>query len=413
MNQYVTGAVIKELREKNKMTQLQLAEKLGVSDKTVSKWETAKGYPDITLLEPIAEAFSVSVTELISGNAVYNSNVSANVLKSKFYICPICGNVICSMGEAVIHCHGVLMTAAEPEEDDGNHKIYVERIEDEYYVRTCSGGKLNVYAVRRYRTPAVGYGAAAFAVEHCLGSIEAVVHSEETLPVRVKGLHRAVGGIESIVVAALAIFSLVVDNAAFHLHLAGREVALEILHIRGCVQQAPFSEREEFEPFGLSAKVAQAEFLYFSIASERNEEESAGPQAVLFAADAGVAHAVGAFVGIKLSLARLPARIPYASFVVDIEITSAIVGRNAVVAISGNPSELGVLIEGVSSGRRGNQGKEILRAKIVDPGPRELRVGYDEFPATVVEMSVLSRHIKVLNCKLFPECRSCRTCRGP
>ena len=135
MNQYVTGAVIKELREKNKMTQLQLAEKLGVSDKTVSKWETAKGYPDITLLEPIAEAFSVSVTELISGNAVYNSNVSANVLKSKFYICPICGNVRCSMGEAVIHCHGVLMTAAEPEEDDGNHKIYVERIEDEYYVR--------------------------------------------------------------------------------------------------------------------------------------------------------------------------------------------------------------------------------------------------------------------------------------
>ena len=40
MNQYVTGAVIKELREKNEMTQLQLADKLGVSDKTISKWET-------------------------------------------------------------------------------------------------------------------------------------------------------------------------------------------------------------------------------------------------------------------------------------------------------------------------------------------------------------------------------------
>lgn len=135
MNQYVTGAVIKELREKNEMTQLQLADKLGVSDKTISKWETAKGYPDITLLEPIAEAFSVSVTELISGNTVYNSNVSANVLKSKFYICPICGNVIHSIGEAVIHCHGVLMTAAEPEETDENHKIFIEGIEDEYYVR--------------------------------------------------------------------------------------------------------------------------------------------------------------------------------------------------------------------------------------------------------------------------------------
>ena len=122
MNQYVTGTVIKQLREKNKMTQLQLAEKLGVSDKTVSKWETAKGYPDITLLEPIADAFSISVTELISGNTVQNSNVSANMTKSKFYVCPICGNVIHCMGEAVINCHGVLMTAAEPEETDENHK---------------------------------------------------------------------------------------------------------------------------------------------------------------------------------------------------------------------------------------------------------------------------------------------------
>lgn len=68
MNQYVTGAVIKELREKNKMPQSQLAEELGVSDKAISKWETAKGYPDITLLEPIADAFRISVTELISGN---------------------------------------------------------------------------------------------------------------------------------------------------------------------------------------------------------------------------------------------------------------------------------------------------------------------------------------------------------
>ena len=145
MDQYVTGAVIKELRERNKMTQLQLADKLGVSDKTISKWETAKGYPDITLLEPIAEAFSVSVTELISGNTVCNSNVSANMLKSKFYICPICGNVIHSMGEAVIHCHGVLMTAAQPEVTDDNHKIFIERTEDEYYVRIEHDMKKNHY----------------------------------------------------------------------------------------------------------------------------------------------------------------------------------------------------------------------------------------------------------------------------
>ena len=70
MNQYVTGTTIKELREKNKITQVQLAEKLGVSDNKFSKWETGKGYPDITLLEPIADALRVSVAELITGNPV-------------------------------------------------------------------------------------------------------------------------------------------------------------------------------------------------------------------------------------------------------------------------------------------------------------------------------------------------------
>jgi DNA-binding XRE family transcriptional regulator/desulfoferrodoxin (superoxide reductase-like protein) len=135
MNQYVTGTVIKQLREKNKMTQLQLAEKLGVSDKTVSKWETAKGYPDITLLEPIAEAFKISVTELISGNTIHNENISANMLRSKFYVCPVCGNVIHSMGEAAIHCHGIQLTPLEAEPADEHHMAVIERIEDEYYVR--------------------------------------------------------------------------------------------------------------------------------------------------------------------------------------------------------------------------------------------------------------------------------------
>lgn len=135
MNQYVTGAVIKELREKNHMTQAELAERLGVSDKTISKWETAKGYPDISLLEPLASILGVSITELISGNAVSNVNVSANMLRSKFYVCPVCGNVIHSMGEAVIHCHGILLSPCQTEETDENHMIFIERVEDEFYIR--------------------------------------------------------------------------------------------------------------------------------------------------------------------------------------------------------------------------------------------------------------------------------------
>ena len=92
MNQYVTGAVIKRLREKQKLTQVELAEMLNVSDKTVSKWENGRGYPDITLLEPIAKALNISTIELLSGNDITNNNRSANILKSALYVCPVCGS---------------------------------------------------------------------------------------------------------------------------------------------------------------------------------------------------------------------------------------------------------------------------------------------------------------------------------
>lgn len=94
-----------------------------------------KGYPNITLLDPIANALSVSVAELISGNTVYNSNISANMLRSQFYVCPVCGNVIHGMGESVIHCHGVLLQPEEAEKTDEDHKIFIEHVEDEYYVQ--------------------------------------------------------------------------------------------------------------------------------------------------------------------------------------------------------------------------------------------------------------------------------------
>lgn len=135
VNEYVTGAVIKQLREKAQMTQAELAEKLHVSDKTVSKWENAKGYPDISLLDPIAKTFGISIAELLSGKTVSNVNISANMLRSKFYVCPVCGNVIHTMGEAVISCHGLQLTPAQPEHTDESHKIFIEGVEDEYFVQ--------------------------------------------------------------------------------------------------------------------------------------------------------------------------------------------------------------------------------------------------------------------------------------
>ena len=134
MNSYVTGSVIRSLRELKGITQQQLAESVGVSSKAVSKWETAKGLPDITLIEPLAKALNVSVAELISGERVVNGNTSANMLRSKFYMCPVCGNVLHSTGGAVISCCGISLPPLEAEESDDEHLVTIERVEDEHFV---------------------------------------------------------------------------------------------------------------------------------------------------------------------------------------------------------------------------------------------------------------------------------------
>lgn len=134
MNHYLTGTTIKELRDKKNLTQAMLAEKIGVSDKTISKWETMRGLPDISLIEPLASGLGVSVAELLAGEYITNHNVSGNMLRSKIYVCPICGNVIHSIGEASVSCCGVSLPAIEAETCDSAHEIQIEQIEDEYLI---------------------------------------------------------------------------------------------------------------------------------------------------------------------------------------------------------------------------------------------------------------------------------------
>ena len=134
MNTYITGNTIRKLREDKGMTQLQLAERIGVSDKAVSKWETSKGLPDISLIEPLSQALGVSVMELMSGETVMNKNISSNILFSKFYVCPVCGNIIHTTGATVISCCGITLPPLEAEETDDEHTIIIEPVEDEKFI---------------------------------------------------------------------------------------------------------------------------------------------------------------------------------------------------------------------------------------------------------------------------------------
>lgn len=147
VDNYITGSVIKNLREKKNLTQEELAEKIFVTGKAVSKWETGQGFPDISLVEPLAKALEISVIELLSGEYIQNKNRVSNMFKSKFYVCPVCGNVIHAIGEAMISCCGIKLPPleAENQETDENkqnsqksdltHSLIIETVEDEYYVR--------------------------------------------------------------------------------------------------------------------------------------------------------------------------------------------------------------------------------------------------------------------------------------
>ena len=134
METYITGPAIKRLREERGMTQSELGERIGVGDKAVSKWETGRGLPDISLIQPLAETLGVSVIELMNGDRIRNRNVSANMLRTKLYVCPICGNILSAAGSALISCCGVTLPALEAEEADEAHCPRIETVEDERFI---------------------------------------------------------------------------------------------------------------------------------------------------------------------------------------------------------------------------------------------------------------------------------------
>lgn len=106
MNESHTGGVIRALRQRQGLSQQALAQRLCISDKTVSKWETGRGLPDIGLLEPLAAALGVSPAELLAGAIAVNGNRHADLRRSRWYRCPVCGNILWAVGAGAFSCCG-------------------------------------------------------------------------------------------------------------------------------------------------------------------------------------------------------------------------------------------------------------------------------------------------------------------
>ena len=79
MNQEKIGVFIAKCRKEKKLTQEQLAEKLGVTDKSISRWENGRTMPDISLFEPLCDALNISINELLKGEKIENKKLSTKL----------------------------------------------------------------------------------------------------------------------------------------------------------------------------------------------------------------------------------------------------------------------------------------------------------------------------------------------
>lgn len=129
-----TGQLIKKLRTESNLTQKQLADKMNLSDKTISKWERGTGCPDVSLLPELSEIFKVRVEDILNGSLSENGIVGGNMKKSKFYICEKCGNITLCTGDATVSCCGRKLDPIEPKKASDEQKLKVEQIENDWYI---------------------------------------------------------------------------------------------------------------------------------------------------------------------------------------------------------------------------------------------------------------------------------------
>ena len=134
MDQIKTGLLIRKLRLDSGLTQKQLADKLSVSDKAVSKWECGNGSPDISLMSSLAEILGTDIQTLLTGEVNKNESEKGNMKKLKFYVCSECGNIITATSEAAVTCCGSRLAALEPKKAENEDMLKVENIGGELFV---------------------------------------------------------------------------------------------------------------------------------------------------------------------------------------------------------------------------------------------------------------------------------------
>lgn len=128
------GALLFRLRREKGLTQRQLAEQMHLSDRTISKWERGRGAPDISLLQQLSGILGVNIEGLLGGELPDEDLVGGNMKKTKYFVCPNCGNLVLCTGHASISCCGRPLQELTPKKAQDCEKLQVQEIEDDWYI---------------------------------------------------------------------------------------------------------------------------------------------------------------------------------------------------------------------------------------------------------------------------------------
>ncbi len=130
------GDLIRVMRLEHHMTQKQLADKMNISDKAVSKWERGLGLPDISLIAELARLLDLDMQNLLVGDLRPNDFVNGNMKNTKIYVCPVCHNITFCTGTAMVSCCGKKLKEQIAKKAAEEDKLSVQVVEKDWYITT-------------------------------------------------------------------------------------------------------------------------------------------------------------------------------------------------------------------------------------------------------------------------------------
>lgn len=128
------GQLIVKLRKEKGFTQKELADRMHISDRTISKWERGQGCPDVSLLPNLSSLLGVHIEDILGGEMTVNDFVGGNMKNSKYFVCPSCHNIALATGNATVSCCGRKLEALVPVKATGEEKLEVSAVEDEWFI---------------------------------------------------------------------------------------------------------------------------------------------------------------------------------------------------------------------------------------------------------------------------------------